>query len=526
MANTQGGPNENLSDMAFPPDFLSSDMDLADSAMDPFHSAPLYHMEPKREWTNQDPPSSPTPPPPPPPPDHLFQSIPSPATSLKSATGMDSESALPHAYRVHDQGVPSLGHPSQPPSHPHHPHFDSGHGATGGEDRNVGVRAEAGVGNGGYSKGWASYGAQPPVPGLETSAAPLGSQGGAVDKYPPMAVQSSSPRKPVPAQTFSEYDRSSRPSSAEWPTQQFWSMVGQPQPGPSTYQPHFGGLPYGAVGGREDEWQKEQSDKRRLDRNSREQKRSKRISDQIKELKGLLEAAGVNMVKGNKSSILTCAAEYIMDLQRRNEAAVCRARQPTPALSTSTATSTNGEVSSWPSSSSFSGRAAGEDGAAGRAINYRRVFHDQSVPVALTAVDGRFIDCNWRFERECGYSKEQLRDMTFFSLVAANGEHGSVFQTVAQMLKDTSRRPKEFVVKALLKGGEGGKLGEKVLQLSTVFADDPEDHEVKYFCCAFLSAGGVQAEVQQPEPQSTAGFPGRQHDKKADGGEGSEVEGT
>uniref|UniRef100_A0A7S2R6X3 BHLH domain-containing protein n=2 Tax=Rhizochromulina marina TaxID=1034831 RepID=A0A7S2R6X3_9STRA len=286
-------------------------------------------------------------------------------------------------------------------------------------------------------------------------------------------------------------------TSSEWPMPQFWSMVDQA--GPSGFKQGFGGpgSAYGAFG-REEPWNKEQSDKRRLDRNSREQKRSKRISDQIKELKTLLEEAGVNMAKGNKSSILTCAAEYIMDLQMQNEVATRRARElASAARSESGSTTSGGDMSSRASSSLGRGTAEayGRDGrvgrhaSPGRTINYRRVFHDQSVPVALTAVDGRFIDCNWRFERESGYSKDQLRGMTFFSLVAANGEHGSVFQTVAHMLKDTSRQPKEFVVRATLpgQGSNGADTEEKILQLSTIFADDPQDHEVKYFCCALLS---------------------------------------
>lgn len=224
------------------------------------------------------------------------------------------------------------------------------------------------------------------------------------------------------------------------------------------------------------------------------------------ELKTLLEVSGVNMTKGNKSSVLTCAAEYIMDLQQRMDAAGTRrgarpsstcAATATTATMSSSASSTAGSTTSGGSGSSVPSSGASvrsldsadsSSSPLGRSINYRRVFHDQSVPVAITAVDGRFIDCNWRFERESGLSKDQLRGMTFFSLVAPGGEHGSVFQTVAHMLKDTSRQPREVVVRAVL--GHRGTMEERLMQLSTIFADDPEDHEVKYFSCALLPATG------------------------------------
>ena len=43
------------------------------------------------------------------------------------------------------------------------------------------------------------------------------------------------------------------------------------------------------------------------------------VSPPTQELKLLLEQAGVNVSKGNKSAVLTSAADFIMDLQRRNE---------------------------------------------------------------------------------------------------------------------------------------------------------------------------------------------------------------
>mmetsp|Transcript_12004 Transcript_12004/g.34669 ORF Transcript_12004/g.34669 Transcript_12004/m.34669 type:complete len:103 (+) Transcript_12004:212-520(+) len=63
----------NLSDMVFSSEFLSSDMDITDSGVDPFQSPTLFHLEPKREWaglqsSSASAPSDSQPPPPPPPP--------------------------------------------------------------------------------------------------------------------------------------------------------------------------------------------------------------------------------------------------------------------------------------------------------------------------------------------------------------------------------------------------------------------------------------------------------------------------
>jgi len=490
MTSKETNTSENISDMVFSTEFLSSDMDITDSGIDPFQSPPLFHLEPKREWISQTSASSS---PPPPPPDHLFQSIPSPVRGLQPKVRTDLK-GTGLAY----VGRSSMGQPAVASTM--HRHLENPVGYENYAAERSGVTQSQQM----SSRAWS----RPPHSGLDSMPAPVPPhaapphQRNATGKpnYP-VSMTTHVSDKSIPAENYG-YPQGSNSESSEWSMPQFWSMVDKPHTSTaSAFEQHFGSThSYGLTGGREDEWQKEQSDKRRLDRNSREQKRSKRISDQIKELKTLLEAAGVNMVKGNKSSILTSAAEYIMDLQQRNEAATRRAQEFASLASSDSAPSTAEER--------VAGNARGDRLVGG--INYRRVFHDQSVPVALASVDGRFIDCNWRFERECGYSKDQLRGMTFFSLVMANGEHGNIFQIVAQMLKDTSHQPKQFVLRASLKSGDSDNANsgeEKLLQLSTIFADDPEDHEVKFFCCALLSVSPGKETMISP-PNSNDVHPG------------------
>ena len=127
----------------------------------------------------------------------------------------------------------------------------------------------------------------------------------------------------------------------------------------------------------------ELSDKRRQERNNREQKRSKRISDQIKELKTLLEVSGVQTAKGNKSSVLTCAAEYIEDLQRRNQM-----------LARGDGVNGHGmdgggglkKVSEGEGEGGDKDNMDDVDGANPNRVDYQRVFYDQSVPMAITSV--------------------------------------------------------------------------------------------------------------------------------------------
>ncbi|CAN0507468.1 unnamed protein product, partial [Ectocarpus sp. 8 AP-2014] len=57
--------------------------------------------------------------------------------------------------------------------------------------------------------------------------------------------------------------------------------------------------------------------KRRLERNAREQKRSLKISQRIEDLRRMLSQFGVD-VKASKSAVLSEATDYIAHLQRQH----------------------------------------------------------------------------------------------------------------------------------------------------------------------------------------------------------------
>lgn len=148
---------------------------------------------------------------------------------------------------------------------------------------------------------------------------------------------------------------------------------------------------------------KELTDKRRQERNNREQKRSKRISDQIKELKTLLEMSGVATNKGNKSSVLTCAADYISDLQRRNQM-LARGEGGIGHVFDGVATMGSGVVKKVSEGEGEGGDKEhmddgdGANGVLKNQVDYQRVFYDQSVPMAITSVSS-FMICHSKPER-------------------------------------------------------------------------------------------------------------------------------
>lgn len=94
--------------------------------------------------------------------------------------------------------------------------------------------------------------------------------------------------------------------------------------------------------------------------------------------------------------------------------------------------------------------------------SYELAFRDAGVPLAITSVDGRFLDCNWRFEVESGYSRAELVRITFFTLAQAphpgqgqgNGQGtSSLFHSVAAMLKAArgEQQSKTMVLRAAVK---------------------------------------------------------------------------
>ena len=144
--------------------------------------------------------------------------------------------------------------------------------------------------------------------------------------------------------------------------------------------------------------------RRRQDRNLREQQRSQKITQQIDVLKELLTAANVDF-KSDKYSTLVSVVDYIRDLQERS----ARLDKEHRGLLDTIAQTTEMVHGSHNASPDLDGRFSPlEDEGAMNGIDYHSVFASSPLAVAITSIDGRFVDCNRRFEALCGFSRSTL----------------------------------------------------------------------------------------------------------------------
>jgi PAS domain-containing protein len=158
--------------------------------------------------------------------------------------------------------------------------------------------------------------------------------------------------------------------------------------------------------------------KRRMDRNQREQQRSQKITEQIACLKELLAAANVHF-KPDKHSTLITVADYIKELQARSQLLDAEHKKLIETIS-----KTNEIVNAPHYQTSNCGETVVSndllsDGPAGllledehavfvRSLDYRNVFKQCSIPLAVASIDGRFMDCNVEFESLTGYPRDEL----------------------------------------------------------------------------------------------------------------------
>lgn len=176
--------------------------------------------------------------------------------------------------------------------------------------------------------------------------------------------------------------------------------------------------------------------KRRSIRNLREQQRSNRIAERITELRNLLQDAGVQH-KSDRYSTLVVVVNYVKMLQRRskkldeehkvlletiagagemvNGASTFGGLPPPPPQPPGTTTvqtfDVSGENASGENASSISSDRDNNDEeflVFVQGIDYRFIFANCGVALAIASVDGRFVDCNDEWLRLTGYSRKEL----------------------------------------------------------------------------------------------------------------------
>ena len=158
--------------------------------------------------------------------------------------------------------------------------------------------------------------------------------------------------------------------------------------------------------------------KRRMDRNQREQQRSQKITEQIACLKELLSAANVHF-KPDKHSTLITVADYIKQLQSRSQLLdsehqklletisktneIASTAQHHPSTGSVTASS-NDLLSDSPEGALLED----EHAVFVKGLDYRGIFQQCTIPLAVASIDGRLMDCNGEFEALTGYERDEL----------------------------------------------------------------------------------------------------------------------
>lgn len=173
-------------------------------------------------------------------------------------------------------------------------------------------------------------------------------------------------------------------------------------------------------------------DRRRYERNLREQQRSQRINQQIKELRKVLQESQVPF-RQNKYSILTSVVDYITQLQQRSS---LLANEHLKLVNTIRQTSDI--VNSGFTRGSDEVPNVGNDTEIFyvQGLDYKAVFEQCSFPVAVAALDGRFLAWNPKFLSLTGLSNHYLEKSTIFSLLAVSNRD-EVFRALGTLLRST-----------------------------------------------------------------------------------------
>lgn len=196
--------------------------------------------------------------------------------------------------------------------------------------------------------------------------------------------------------------------------------------------------------------------KRRSIRNIREQQRSNKIAERIGELRNLLQTAGVQH-KSDRYSTLVGVVNYVKMLQRRtkkldeehkliletisgagemvNGTSTFGGLPPPPPQLPGTTTVQTFDVSGENASSISSDRDNNDEEflVFVQGIDYRFIFANCGVALAIASVDGRFVDCNDEWSRLTGYSRKELMGES-----SKNGKGGNHYRSTPISVASTA----------------------------------------------------------------------------------------
>jgi len=188
------------------------------------------------------------------------------------------------------------------------------------------------------------------------------------------------------------------------------------------------------------------AERRRYERNLREQQRSYRISQQIKELRDVLAESNVPF-KPNKFSILLNVAEYIKQLQKRAIMLDAEHRKLVDTINQTSTMTSSGQVPI-PSDDVSSERDGSTCSLSGvdnvnseqdlllvQDINYRDVFEHCPFAIGVASLDGRILGCNDALERLFGVGQNEMNQQSLFLFIR---NHQELFEAMADLLKRSS----------------------------------------------------------------------------------------
>ena len=184
------------------------------------------------------------------------------------------------------------------------------------------------------------------------------------------------------------------------------------------------------------------AERRRYERNLREQQRSYRISQQIKQLRDVLEESKIPF-KPNKFSILVSVVEYIKQLQTRAIMLDAEHQKLIDTIRDTNEMVSTGQIPSSTESSNGSADAATSGGtdsseltlAAAKELDFQVVFQCCPSGMAVCSLDGRILACNKSFESSLGVKKQDVLQQSMFIYIR---NHQDIFEAMADLLKRSS----------------------------------------------------------------------------------------
>ena len=175
------------------------------------------------------------------------------------------------------------------------------------------------------------------------------------------------------------------------------------------------------------------TERRRYERNLREQQRSYKISQQIKQLREVLQESNIPF-RPNKYSILVSVAEYIQQLQSR---AIMLDSEHQRLIDTIRETTERASSANNNSNEPLSSTEALEnDALLVQGIDYKSVFTHCPYPLGVATLDGRVLACNRPFETLLNVAPNSMNDQSFFVFIR---NHQEIFEAMAALLKRSTQ---------------------------------------------------------------------------------------